>query len=419
MKNKYITILALVLGLQLQAQTDVTVNRGDFKVNAGTEVSTHFDFKNEKTGNVLNDGSIYFYGDYNNEGLFSYSTNSTTGYVIFEGKNKAIQTISGGSPSFFYDALFQKVGDDYAFHLTNEIENSGTVNLREGVVLMDKAQGGAFVFLKGSNHINTSNTSHVDGEVTKIGNESFKYPIGDSGFYRFASISAPSNVAHLYTGEYLYKNSNTNYPHRNKTGFINVINDQEYWEVNPGSATNNSVILTLSWDENTTPAHLLANGAANLHIVRWDAAQSLWVDEGGIVDYANKTVTSPVEVDGFGVFTLASIKPELENPGEVVIYDGVTPDGDGMNDYFIIDNIQQFPNNTVRIFNRWGVEVFKTTNYDSSGNVFNGYSDARATLGNEKLPTGTYYYTLEYEYNRNGESRMIKKAGFLHLESNN
>jgi len=414
---KKITYLTLIIPFVTSAQV---INNGVMTVDPSTLVSTYHNFENASTGNVLNNGEIHFYGDYKNDGLFSYSTNSTTGYVVFEGKNNDIQTLSGSSPSFFYDVLFNKTSQTHAFHLKNEIENAGTVNLHNGVVLMDKELGGAFIFLKGANHINTSDKSFVDGEVTKIGNEAFKYPIGDEGYYRFAGISAPSNLAHQYTGEYFFKDSNTSYPHRNKVGFINKINDKEYWKVNQGPNTNNSVILTLSWDERTTPAELLVNGAQNLHIVRWDENKSLWVDEGGIIDTANKTVTTPIQLDGFGIFTLASIKPNLENPGEVVIYDGVTPDGDGMNDYFIIENIQNFPNNTVTIFNRWGIEVFKTTNYDSNGNVFKGYSEGRATLNDsEKLPTGTYYYILEYEYDRDRDPRTIRKAGYLHLESSN
>jgi len=418
MKKTFITIAIFIYGFSVNAQDNVTVNKGLFSTKIGTQVSSYFDFQNQSTGNVINDGEFHFYGDYNNDGLFSYSTNGTTGYVVFEGKNNPVQKISGNSPSFFYDVLFNKSGNANSFHLTNEIENAGTVNLFDGVVLMDKDLGGAFVFLKGSKHINTSNQSHVDGEVIKEGNESFKYPIGDSGYYRFASISAPTAVASQYTGEYQFKNSNTEYPHRNKTGVINEINDQEFWIVNKSDSTPGSVILTLSWDDLTTPSHLIDNGAEHLHIVLWDQEQSLWVDQGGIVDFANKTVTTPVDVDGFGVFTLASIKSNLVNPGDVVIYDGVSPNDDGVNDYFIIDNIQHFPNNTVRIFNRWGQEVFKTTNYDSNGNVFKGYSDANATINRaEKLPTGTYYYILEYEYIHEGNSQFIHKAGFLHLNN--
>ena len=47
------------------AQNNLTVNQGLLKVDPGTEVSTYFDFKNEATGDVLNDGSMHFYGHYN------------------------------------------------------------------------------------------------------------------------------------------------------------------------------------------------------------------------------------------------------------------------------------------------------------------------------------------------------------------
>lgn len=419
MKKTFIIIGSFIVSLNIQAQDDLTVNRGLLSVRNGTQFSTYFDFENQSSGNVINDGEFHFYGDYSNEGLFSYSTNTKTGYVVFEGKNKPIQSISGSSPSFFYDVLFNKFGNERSFELTNEIENKGTVNLHDGVVYVNKDLGGVFIFLKGANHINTSDSSHVNGEVLKEGNEAFKYPIGDSGYYRFASISAPIDQTSTYTGEYLFQNTNALFPHQSRTGVINKIDEDEYWVINKLDNSKGSVILTLSWDEDTTPSDLVDNTAKNLHIVRWDTNQKLWVDQGGIVDFANKTVTTPVEIDGYGVFTLATIKDNLINPGDVVIYDGVSPNGDGFNDYFIIDNIQYFPNNTVRIFNRWGKEVFKTTNYDSNGNVFNGYSDAKGTINKDaKLPTGTYYYILEYEYIHEGQSQMINKAGFLHLENN-
>lgn len=409
----YSTLLLPLLG---SAQT---VNTGDLSVRPGTEVSTYFDFKNETTGNVLNDGDFYFYGHYQNEGLFSYTTNSTTGYVVFEGLMNGMQNISGASPSSFYDVLFNKAGGQHSFHLTNDIENQGTVNFMNGVVLMDKENGGAFVFLKGANHINTADRSHVQGEVTKDGDEAFKYPVGDGGYYRFAGISAPVNVAETYTGEYLLENSNEKYPHASRAGIIEVIDDKEYWIINQVTPTDNSVMVTLSWDQRTTPAHLIANGAEALHIVRWDETQQLWVDEGGVVDYAARTVTTPINVEGFGVFTLGSIKEQHLNPGDVVIYQGVTPDGDGLNDYFIIDNIEYFPTNNVTIFNRWGRKVYETTSYNSSGNVFNGYAQGKGVVNQgEMLPTGTYYYVVEYLYDRDGQSYWVKKVGHLHLESN-
>ena len=415
MKKAYIHLFGL-LPLLGSAQT---VNQGQMKVESDTQVSTYFDFKNESSGDVLNDGDFYFYGNYHNEGLFSYTTNSTTGYVVFEGLMGGLQNISGASPSSFYDVLFNKSGVEHAFHLTNDIENAGTVNLTNGVVWMDKENGGAFVFLKGAKHINTSDHSHVNGEVTKIGNETFKYPVGDGGYYRFAGISAPANVAETYTGEYVLENSNTKYPHKDRTGIIQQINDQEYWIINQTTKTENSVLVTLSWDKRTTPQSLIQN-PQTLHIVRWDEKQNLWVDEGGLVDESNNTVTTPVQVEGFGIFTLGAIKEKDLNLGDVVIYQGVTPDGDGMNDYFIIDNINYFPNNHVSIYNRWGRKVYETSSYDSNGNVFKGYAEGVDVVGKgEMLPTGTYYYVVKYLYDRDGQSQWVKKVGFLNLESNN
>src|SRR5690606_16239843 len=402
-----ICFIFVVHGLWAQVD-ESTINNGLLLVRPHTEFSTYFDFKNEASGNVLNDGDIYFYGDYHNEGLFSYTTNSTTGYVVFEGKNKAIQSISGNSPSSFYDVLFNKPGGQHSFHLTNDIANAGTVNLTNGVVLMDKENGGAFVFLKGAKHINTADRSHVNGEVTKVGNEAFTYPVGDGGYYRFAGISAPSNVVETYTGEYFLENSDPQYPHASRTGIIEVIDNKEYWVINQSTPTDNSVLVTLSWDNRTTPAPLTANEAAGLHIVRWDETQQLWVDEGGVVDYAARTVTTPVNVEGFGVFTLGKIKEKDLNPGDVVIYQGVSPDGDGVNDYFIIDNIEQFPDNQVTIFNRWGRKVFETRSYNSNGNVFRGYAEGNAIVNKgDMLPTGTYYYVVEYLYDRDGQSQWV------------
>ena len=189
------------------------------------------------------------------------------------------------------------------------------------------------------------------------------------------------------------------------------------------------IMLSLTWDELTTPEFiwrgLEGSGVEEekVTIVRWNEEQNLWVDEGGIVDRGNRgtgTVTSFFTTSGFGVFTLAKVKRRVEPEGNIVIYNGVTPNGDGKNDYFFIDGITHYPNNRVTIYNRWGVKVFETTNYDSDGNVFNGISHGRATIQpDSKLPSGTYFYVLTYEFSSpSGNKRNIEKAGYLYLNDN-
>ncbi len=96
------------------------------------------------------------------------------------------------------------------------------------------------------------------------------------------------------------------------------------------------------------------------------------------------------------------------------IFNGITPNGDGLNDFFEIRGIIDYPENNVKIFNRWGVLVFETDGYNESDNVFRGVSDGRATIREgEELPTGTYFYILTFE----GENPEGQSAynGYLYI----
>ena len=105
----------------------------------------------------------------------------------------------------------------------------------------------------------------------------------------------------------------------------------------------------------------------------------------------------------------------VEPPFE--IFNGITPDGDGMNDFFRIVGIEEYPDNNMKIFNRWGVLVWETDGYGGSNgeeNVFRGISDGRSTIRQgEMLPTGTYYYVLTILGEDNpGESSY---TGYLYI----
>ena len=64
----------------------------------------------------------------------------------------------------------------------------------------------------------------------------------------------------------------------------------------------------------------------------------------------------------------------------------ITPNGDGFNDVWHIENILNFPNNNVSVFNRYGQKV-----YESSGYV----NDWGGTYNGDLLPDGSYYYVVE------------------------
>lgn len=410
-----ITIIrgCMVLMMASSGMIAQTVNTGTLVVQPGTVMSTIGDFDNKGTGDFVNDGEFFVYANFNNDGLVTFSPEHQ-GYTRFQGF--LTQKISGSMPSEFKDVLFFNTNLQPAFHLEGDISVSGEAEFNQGIVNNDDF-GGTISFEQDATHINTWNGSHVDGEVIKNGSTDFLYPIGDKSLFRYARISAPAEIASTFTGKYFFEDSNVLYPHTNRQSEIELIDNKEYWTLTKEGGTSD-ILLTLSWDElATTPANIIASPESDIHIVRWDEASAMWVDEGGVADVTNKTVTTSVEVTGYGVFTLARVK--TINPDCVIIYNAVTPNTpDEKNDYFFIECIQNYPDNSVEIYNRWGVKLFETKNYDSNGNVFNGYSDGRTTIdGSKKLPTGTYFYILTYKVPDGSTTYTKRRAGYLYLQA--
>ena len=97
----------------------------------------------------------------------------------------------------------------------------------------------------------------------------------------------------------------------------------------------------------------------------------------------------------------------------ITVYSAVSPNDDGNNDVFYIDGILFYPQNSVEIYNRWGVLVFHTDSYNNTTRVFRGISEGRSTFSKKtELPEGTYYYILKYK-DKNGDGHS--KTGYLYL----
>jgi gliding motility-associated-like protein len=65
----------------------------------------------------------------------------------------------------------------------------------------------------------------------------------------------------------------------------------------------------------------------------------------------------------------------------------MSPNGDGVNDYWVIDNIDMYPNNVVKVFDRAGREIFSQRDYTNTWD---------ATIGGSALAEGTYFYIVDF-----------------------
>jgi gliding motility-associated-like protein len=97
----------------------------------------------------------------------------------------------------------------------------------------------------------------------------------------------------------------------------------------------------------------------------------------------------------------------IENDG-IMVHQGVSPNGDGINDFLTIDGINQYPDNQLTIIDRNGSLLYQAKGYDNSSKAFDGHSSINGKL----LQSGTYFYSLDYSIN--GQSKH--KTGFILLK---
>ncbi|WP_379094164.1 gliding motility-associated C-terminal domain-containing protein [Pedobacter sp. UC225_65] len=83
----------------------------------------------------------------------------------------------------------------------------------------------------------------------------------------------------------------------------------------------------------------------------------------------------------------------------------MSPNGDGVNDRWVVENLELYPNNLVKVFDRGGRVVYEKKGYDNSWD---------ATLRGLPLGEGTYYYIIDY----NGDGKTVKK-GFITILNKN
>jgi gliding motility-associated-like protein len=134
-----------------------------------------------------------------------------------------------------------------------------------------------------------------------------------------------------------------------------------------------SAQITYSWSPASTCP---ANNCSNL--------DSLAPGTYSVKVTINYTVGGVAKVDSVSSNPITIT--DANGPCRVKIYNAVTPNGDGDNDTWQIDNISEFPNNHVTIYNRWGALMFEAKPYSNNWPPKDDWS---------KLTTTTYFYILD------------------------
>jgi gliding motility-associated-like protein len=178
--------------------------------------------------------------------------------------------------------------------------------------------------------------------------------------------------------------------------FIWVVTDGVCYDTARAFITRNSEIIAIAGADRE-----LCSSSVTLNATPPQFGYGFWqlVSGSGIILDTSKAQTQVVGLaQGPNVFKWTVINgsctddalititvlPEENCRETLQIPSGFTPNGDGYNDVFFIKGLDDYPENSLVIYNRWGNKVFEQSPYKNKWKGVN--------MSNELLPEGTYFY---------------------------
>ena len=155
-------------------------------------------------------------------------------------------------------------------------------------------------------------------------------------------------------------------------------------------------------DKPTGNASISITGGTPSYNVSWNNGQT------GNLSNVNVGIYSATITDAKGCIATYSLTIKEESCLEIFIPEMFTPNGDGKNDIFSITKIEDYPNSSLNIFNRWGSLVYTKKGYK---NDWDGKANVGSSMGAAMLPAGTYYFILDL-----GDGTTKPYSGFMQLE---
>ncbi len=195
---------------------------------------------------------------------------------------------------------------------------------------------------------------------------------------------------------------------------INPVNNSDvatnYNVVITGLCATNETSVLVSLALITAPASVASSNSTvcigssiNLAAQTVAGGTYIWRGPNSYSSTAQNPVISPAALTDAGTYTLtvlnngcnyvpSTVLVSVKNCFDFFIPEGFSPNLDGINDVFFIRGIDNFPNNTFIIFNRWGDKLFEASPYK---NTWNGKATQGIRVGTDELPVGTYFYLLD------------------------
>ncbi len=379
--KRLLSVLAFLIGIVTYGQTALS-NTGSIRIHEKGQIGFHTHFIN----NAPFDENLGLAGFYGQEQL----------------------VLSGALTPIFFDT---EIDIDNGLLLNTSLGVINNVNFIAGDVITPKNLDDIYLnFFRDAFYVGEANGSKTDGYVQITNIQDFIFPVGDTDQLRPLTLNSEAVNS---TAKCAYFFENPNEPSSLDNSFSTVIRQEsleaihtvEFWRLEGSERST----ITINWNERSN-LNALTDTFNTVTVVGWNKSANQWVSIGNTVRAGNFNqgfITSETFVpDDFEIITLGA----LASPAEVITLDNylLTPNGDGLNDVLVIPEMQLSPNNSIKIYDRFGLKVFDLINYT---NEFDGKSNVN-NLVIEKdlgLPEGVYFYVIKLD------DLALDYQGFLYL----
>ena len=363
----FVFIVFIFQSLFSQAQTAL-YNAGNIQIHEEGQMGFHID--------LINDGSF----------------DENLGLAGFYGDLPL--NVSGAFAATFFDL---EIANPDNVQLNTSLNNSNNTNFILGNFVTPRALTDNYLnFFQNANYNGSGDISMVDGYVSLNNQQNFTFPVGDAGELRQLVLqsSAENNFAKC---AYFFEDPNspstfTSFNTNTKVAGLGTISTTEFWRLEGNVPST----IRISWNDRSNISAIV-NDPTQIGIVGWRKSTNQWVSISGgtaVGDLSQGFVSSASFVpDDYEIITFAD---NLGEASELISTDNylVTPNGDGINDALEIPEIALSPNNSIQIFDRYGLKVFEMQNYTNT--EFTGLATTNNfVIAKDKgLPSGVYFYII-------------------------
>ena len=273
-------------------------------------------------------------------------------------------------------------------------------HFHEGVIHTDADQTGTVLFLPENHGLDAHHGSHIAAKISSLNTADFTFPTGDQGVYQ------PLRIEQGTAGELTAAFEYSGFPGSTSPPGVERVSNRFYWT----TQGDKSGRLSLSWNSFSELNSLTDELAALVMLghtgTEWEvipAKLAPFALDGASPSSFNQGAISSLDVLNFSrytAFTLGAVSLATT----LNISEGFSPNGDGINDRWYIENIERSPQARIWVYNRWGEEVFY-----SPGNYNNNWDGTYKNF-TTKLPAASYLYRIDQDNNGS-----IEHEGWIYI----